>query len=232
MKIAIMQPYFLPYIGYFQLIGAVDLFVVYDNIKYTKKGWINRNRIADRFSESVISLPLKAGSDSLDVCERELAESFDGNKFLQKFSGSYRAAPQYKAVHDLLNCIMQTDSRNLFDFIHASLQHVCAYTGLTTPMVVSSSIPLDHTLRGKDKVLALCKELGATQYINPIGGVDLYDKAEFAAQGVELGFLQAQEFVYPRMGGVLIPWLSFIDVLMYNPLETVSDELRHGYRII
>jgi len=231
-KIAIMQPYFLPYIGYFQLIGAVDAFIVYDNIKYTKKGWINRNRIADRSTESVISLPLKAGSDSLDVRDRGLAESFDGNKVLQKFSGAYGAAPQYEAVFCLLKRIMHTDTRNLFEFIHASLQHVCAYTGLVTPMLVSSTIPIDHSLRGKDKVLALCKELGATQYINPIGGVDLYDKSEFAAQGVTLGFLQAQEFVYPRMGGVFIPWLSFIDVLMYNPLETVSYELSHGYRII
>ncbi len=230
-KIAIMQPYFLPYIGYFQLIGAVDVFVVYDNIKYTKKGWINRNRIADHVSESIFSLPLKAGSDSLDVCERELAQTFVGNKFLQKFSGTYSAAPQYAAVYDLLKCIMQTDSRNLFEFIHASLRLVCAYTGLTTPMVVSSSLPIDHTLKGKDKVLALCKELGATQYINPIGGVDLYDKAEFAAQGVELGFLQAQEFVYPRLGGVFIPWLSIIDVLMFNAQDVVSNELRHGYRI-
>jgi len=214
------------------LIGAVDVFVVYDNIKYTKKGWINRNRIANRFSECGISLPLKAGSDSLDVCERELAESFDGRKFMQKFSGAYSGAPEYKDVIDLLADIMRTDSRNLFEFIHASLQHVCDYVGVATPMVVSSSIPIDHTLKGKDKVLALCKELGATQYINPIGGLDLYDKAEFAAQGVELGFLQAQEFVYPRMGGVFIPWLSFIDVLMFNSLHVVSNELRHGYRII
>lgn len=226
-----MQPYFLPYIGYFQLIGAVDLFVVYDNIKYTKKGWINRNRIADRVSESVISLPLKSGSDALDVCQRELAETFDSKKFLRKFSGTYSTAPQYKAVYSLLEQVMQTDSRNLFNFIHESLRLVSAYAGLTTPMLVSSAVSIDHTLKGKDKVLALCKELGATQYINPIGGVDLYDKAEFAAQGVELGFLQAQEFVYPRMGGVFIPWLSIVDVLMFNPLEVVSHEIRHGYRI-
>lgn len=227
-----MQPYFLPYIGYFQLIGAVDAFIVYDNIKYTKKGWINRNRIADRSNEHMISLPLKAGSDSLDVRERELAESFDGNKLLQRFSGAYRGAQQYEAVFGLLMSIMQKDSRNLFEFIHTSLQHVCAYTRITTPMIVSSTMPIDHTLKGKDKVLALCKELGAKHYINPIGGLDLYDKAEFAAQGVKLSFLQSQEFVYPRMGGVFIPWLSIVDVLMFNPLEVAAHEIRHGFRII
>lgn len=227
-----MQPYFLPYIGYFQLIGAVDLFVVYDNIKYTKKGWINRNRIADRHAESVISLPLRSGSDSLNVCQRELAEAFDRNKLLQRFSGAYNAAPQYHAVSNLLKEIMQTDSRNLFEFIHSSLLQLNAYVGLTTPMVVSSSIPIDHSLKGKDKVLALCKGLGAKQYINPIGGVDLYDKAEFAAQGVKLSFLQSQEFVYPRMGGVFIPWLSIVDVLMFNPIEVAAQQIRQGYRII
>lgn len=232
MKIAIMQPYFVPYIGYFQLIGAVDVFVIYDNIKYTKKGWINRNRIADRFSESVISVPLKAGSDSLDVRERTLADTFDDRKFLQKFTGAYSSAPQYPAVIKLLEQIIRSDSRNLFEYVYASLCHICTYAGVTTPFVVSSSIQIDHSLKGKDKVLALCKALGATEYINSIGGIELYDKAEFASHGVELKFIQANEFVYPRMGGVFIPWLSIIDVLMYNPLDVVSNEIANGYRIL
>ncbi|AVC45854.1 wbqC-like family protein (plasmid) [Rhizobium leguminosarum bv. viciae] len=90
MKLAIMQPYFFPYIGYFQLIHAVDKFVVYDNIKYTKKGWINRNRILRNGEDYTFSLPIKAASDSLDICDRTLSTEFDRNKLVNQIQGAYR----------------------------------------------------------------------------------------------------------------------------------------------
>ena len=80
MKLAIMQPYFFPYIGYFQLIKSVDEFVIYDNIQYTKKGWINRNRILVNGTDYLISLPLKKDSDYLNVVDRQLAESWEKDR--------------------------------------------------------------------------------------------------------------------------------------------------------
>src|SRR5947209_7177881 len=120
-----MQPYFLPYIGYFQLIAAVDRFVIYDHIKYTKKGWINRNRFLLNGRDAMFSVPLKKASDSLDVVERELATDFDRNKLLNQFSGAYRRAPCFDETFALLDRIVRHDDNNLFRYIHHSVTLLC-----------------------------------------------------------------------------------------------------------
>src|SRR5215471_7161964 len=116
MKLAIMQPYFFPYIGYFQLVSAVDLFIVYDNIKYTKKGWINRNRLLNNGQEAVFSLPLKGASDFLDVRDRELAESFEADRLLNQIGGAYGRAPYFAQTIRLVDEIVHHEERNLFGF--------------------------------------------------------------------------------------------------------------------
>src|SRR5215471_18736437 len=117
MKLAIMQPYFFPYIGYFQLVSAVDLFIVYDNIKYTKKGWINRNRLLNNGQAAAFSLPLKAASDFMDVRDRELAESFEPNKLLNQIAGAYRRAPYFPQTIPLVDKVVHHEDRNLFRFL-------------------------------------------------------------------------------------------------------------------
>lgn len=223
MKLAIMQPYFLPYIGYFQLIAAVDLFVVYDNIKYTKKGWINRNRMLSNGAASTFSLPLRSDSDLREVRDRELSNDFDRRKLLNRFEGAYRNAPEFAATFELVKRIVNDDHTNLFDFIHHSLRELCAYLQIETEIVVSSTIDIDHALRGQDKVLALCQAVGATEYLNASGGTELYSVQEFASKGIELAFLRSSPVEYQQGGGEFIPWLSVIDVLMFNPRETVRD---------
>lgn len=232
MKAAIMQPYFLPYIGYFQLIAAVDRFVVYDRIKYTKKGWINRNRLLVDGRDAMFSLPLKAASDGLDVAERELAPNFDRRKLLNQFAGAYRRAPQFEPTYALLEGIVNHPATDLFGYIHHSLAAVCAHLKIRTPLAVSSSLNFDNTLRGPEKVLAICATLGADHYLNPIGGTELYDKTEFAAKGVKLQFLKAQPFEYPQFGSPFVPWLSIVDVLMFNPVETIHGNLVRRYELI
>ena len=179
-----MQPYFFPYIGYFQLIGAVDLFVVYDNIKYTKKGWINRNRILADKHEAMISLPLKNDADVLHVRDRELAADFRSDKLLNKLKGAYCRAPYFDQVFPLLEKVLNYDDRNLFRFIHHSIVAVCEYLEITTPLALSSSIPIDHALKNQDKVIALCEAAGASVYVNPIGGTSLYTEADFLDKGI------------------------------------------------
>lgn len=225
MRLAIMQPYFLPYIGYFQLIAAVDRFVVYDRIKYTKKGWINRNRMLLNGKDAVFSLPLRTGSDSLDVVERELASDFNGDRLLNQFRGAYARAPQFESTYALLERIVRFPDDNLFDYIHRSLAAVCEHLGIRTPLQASSTVAFDNSLKGQDKVLALCKAAGATQYLNPIGGTELYQREAFAAQGIELQFLKPQPYEYPQFGGAFVPWLSIVDVLMFNPVEAVRSRL-------
>jgi hypothetical protein len=232
MKLAIMQPYFLPYIGYFQLIAAVDAFVVYDNIKYTKKGWINRNRMLKNGQDLMFSVPLKNDSDALDVCQRELAESFDAGKLLNQLDGAYRRAPYFEQTFPLIEQIVNHSETNLFRFLHHSMVSTCAHLGITTKIVISSDIAIDHTLKNVDKVLALCDALGASTYVNAIGGMDLYSKDEFQRRGIELKFIQSKAFEYPQYGGGFVPWLSIIDVLMFNPMHAVRTAIATNYELI
>lgn len=232
MKLAIMQPYFLPYIGYFQLIGAADRFVIYDNIKYTKKGWINRNRRLQNGAEAMFSLPLKKASDSLEVIERELSPDFDRGALLNQFSGSYARAPHFAEVFPLLERIARHDETNLFRYIHHSVGAMSAHLGIGTEIIVSSTIDIDHGLRAQDKVIALCHALGADTYVNPIGGLELYDRDVFRAAGIELQFLRPRPFEYAQLGAPFIPWLSIIDVMMFNPRDAVRERLASGYELL
>ena len=127
MKLAIMQPYFFPYIGYFQLIAAADNFIIYDNIKYTKKGWINRNRILCDGGVSVFSLPLKKDSDYLDVRQRELSDNFDSKKLLRQLKQSYKKAPYFEETYALVSSIINYSELNLFNFLHHSIINICNY---------------------------------------------------------------------------------------------------------
>jgi len=232
MRVAIMQPYFFPYIGYFQLMAAVDLFIVYDNIKYTKKGWINRNRMLQSGKDVMFSLPLRNDSDSLDVCDRVLAADFDRDKLLNRLRGAYNRAPNYAAVSAMIERAVRHDDTNLFAYLHHALRECCEHLGLTTPIRVSSSVPIDHGLNNQDKVIALAKAVGATTYVNAIGGLELYDRAAFRDQGLELQFIRSRAFEYPQFGDPFVPWLSIIDVLMFNPLDTVSRVLLYRFEMI
>lgn len=231
MKLAIMQPYFLPYAGYFQLLAAADTFVVYDEIKYTKKGWINRNRRLQDGADVVFSLPLKKGSDSLDVVERELAADFDPAKLLGQFRASYAAAPQFAQVWPLLERILHYEDRNLFRYVHHSIAEVAAYLGLETPLRTSSTVEVEPGLKAQDRVIALCRAMGADTYINPPGGTDLYDREEFLRHGIALRFLQPEPFEYAQYGDPFVPWLSIVDVLMFNSLPAVRDYVQSGYEL-
>ncbi len=232
MKLGIMQPYFLPYIGYFQLIASVDTFVVYDNIKYTKKGWINRNRMLSNGSDAMFSLPLRKASDSLDIVQRDLAEGFDRKKLLNQFRGAYVHAPQFAQTFPLLERIVHYEDTNLFRFIYYSIGQLCEYLSIKTKIIVSSEVAIDHELKGQDKVLALCKAAGADTYINTIGGIELYSKDYFRRDGIDLYFIKARPFEYAQFGSAFVPWLSIVDMLMFNPLEVIRACASENYELI
>lgn len=232
MKAAIMQPYFLPYIGYFQLIRNVDVFVIYDNIKYTKKGWINRNRLLQDGSDATFSLPLKKASDSLDVRDRELAQDFNRAKLLNQFKEAYRRAPEFARVFPLIEDVMSRSESNLFAFLYRSLTRTCDFLSIGTPIVVSSTLSIDHTMQSQYKVLAICRCIGADVYMNPIGGVELYSKSAFASHGVQLEFLRSRPIEYTQFGATFVPWLSIIDVLMFNSPSVIAGMLNDGYELL
>lgn len=227
MTIGIMQPYFLPYIGYWQLLNAVDTFVVYDNIKYVKRSWINRNRMLLNGRESLFSLPLKADSDYRDIVERELSESFEKDrlKTIRKIEESYKKAPYFSdAFPVIVNCFSYPD-KNLFSFIYHSIIQIKAYLGISTQIVVSSTIDMDHSLRSQDRVIATCKKLAARRYINAIGGKELYDKKVFAEHEIELSFIQSKPIDYKQYDNSFVPWLSIMDVMMFNSPEEIQEML-------
>jgi len=232
MKVAIMQPYFFPYIGYFQLIAAVDVFVVYDNIKYTKKGWISRNRMLQNGRDVMFSLPLKSDSDYFDVCERELAAEFNRDKLLNQFKGAYRLAPYFAQTFPLVEQIVRYEDTNLFSFVHYSIIKICEHLGITTEIRISSDISIDHELKSQDKVLALCEAVGANTYVNAIGGMELYSKDVFREKRIELKFIRSLPLEYPQLGNEFVPWLSIIDVMMFNSLDTIKTCISSNYELI
>jgi hypothetical protein len=232
MKIAIMQPYFLPYIGYWQLINAVDIFVVYDNIKYTKKGWINRNRFIQNGKEAIFTIPIRKDSDSLDVRDRYLADDFNKREFSKKILNAYKKSLSYEYLNKHFDSIILFPSTSLFDYILNSIQELCQLLKIRTPIIVSSTIKCDHSLRSTDRVKAIVKALGGNTYINPIGGLELYNKADFFTDGIELQFLKSSSFEYTQPTPTFIPFLSIIDLAMHNSMETVREQIHRGFELL
>lgn len=232
-KIAIMQPYFFPYIGYFQLINSVDEFVIYDNIQFTKKGWINRNRILLNEKDEYISIPLKKDSDFLNVNQRLLSDTWkvDRKKMLNKIMESYRKAPQFELAYPLFEKCLMIEETNLFDFINNSIKETLQYLSITSTMTLSSSIHIDHQLKSEEKVLAICRAQKASTYINPSGGIELYSKERFEHNGIKLQFQKSNPLNYVQYKNEFLPWLSILDVMMFNTKEEIKSFL-NDYQLI
>ncbi|MDR2955145.1 MAG: WbqC family protein [Prevotella sp.] len=231
MTIGIMQPYFLPYIGYFQLMNAVDKYVIYDNIQYTKKGWINRNRILQNGKDVLITIPVEKDSDYLDIKDRNVSQNFDKKKLLNQIRESYRKAPYFQEIMPLIEDIVNYEECNLAKYIYNSIDKIRIFLGINTELIVSSTIDTDHSLKGQDKVIALCKTLDAKNYYNAIGGQALYDKDEFAKENINLNFLSSNPVEYKQFKNEFIPWLSILDVMMFNSVDEIGKML-DDYKLI
>lgn len=227
MTIGIMQPYLFPYIGYWQLINIVDTFVIYDNIQFSKKGWFHRNNILLDGKKTLFSIPLKKDSDSLDVVDRFISDDADKeiNKIIRQIEIAYKKAPYFKDVFPMIKEIFQNKEINLFKYIYNSVLEICNYLEIDTKIIISSTIDIDHSLKSQDKVIALNKVLNATKYINPIGGIELYDFEKFQNENIELFFLNSNVPEYNQFGKEFIPYLSIIDIMMFNSREEIKKML-------
>lgn len=227
MKVAIMQPYFLAYIGYYQLIQSVDKFVIYDNIEFTKKGWFNRNRILLNGKDKLFTIPLKSDSDYLPVNERYVADSYnkERHKIIQWIKNSYKKAPFYQENIQFIENLFNQNNRNLFEFIYFSVNQVCDLLQIETNIIKSSKLEIDHSLKSEDKVIALCNCLNADMYINAIGGKELYSKDRFKQNNIDLKFIRTRKIEYKQFSYEFLPWLSIIDVLMFNGVEKTKNML-------
>lgn len=227
MKVAIMQPYFFPYIGYWQLINAVDTFVIYDNIQFSKKGWFHRNNILMNCKKTMFTIPLKKDTDYLDVIDRYLSDDSEKhiNKIVAQIKNNYRKTPYYNDIFPLIETVFLYQEKNLFSYIFHSIKIICDYLDIDTNIVKSSTIDIDHNLRSQNKVIAINKSLHSTTYINPIGGTELYNKESFKKENIELQFLESEVPMYKQFNDEFLPYLSIIDVMMFNSKKEVKKML-------
>lgn len=228
MKTGIMQPYFLPYIGYWQLLNAVDKFVVYDNIQFTNKSWIRRNRILENTKDSLFTIPLKSDSDYLDIRDRFISDQYfnkDSGKFIRKIKDAYRKAPYFDEAMPVIEKCFLYQEKNLFTFIFNSIKIISEYLGINTEIIVSSHIEMDHSLKSQKRVLEICRKLSTAVYINPIGGLELYDSESFKSNGIDLKFIISNNVEYKQFDNEFIPNLSIIDVMMFNSINEIKKML-------
>lgn len=227
MKIGIMQPYFLPYIGYWQLMNAVDRYVIYDDVNYIKGGWINRNRILVEGQPKYFNLQLIGASSNKKINEVGINRDYRIiGKELRIIEGAYKKAPFYNIMKPFIEKILQCESNNLSKYLKNSFDIICSYIGITTELIFSSELDKDCNLKGQEKIISICKLLGATEYYNAIGGQQLYSYSDFMNHNIILKFLKTNDIEYRQFNNIFQKNLSIIDVLMFNSKERVSQMLQ------
>ncbi len=232
-KIAIMQPYFFPYIGYFQLIAAVDKFIIYDDVNFINRGWINRNNILVNGTAQLIQVPLVGASQNKLINEVELIKEMKWKaKLLRTIEQSYKKAPQFLSTFELIQTLFDKEHSHISDFNVNSIQVVSKYLGIDTQIVPSSSHYQNKYLSGQNRILDICLKENANHYINPIGGVDLYDRGLFKKSNITLNFIQPKALPYPQKITTFVPFLSVIDILMNCELNYIKTTLLKTYELI
>ncbi len=227
--IGVMQPYFMPYIGYWQLMKAVDTYVIFDDVNFIKRGWVNRNNILVNGERHLFTISLKEASQNKHFNEILIADDFQ--KFIKTIRFNYHKAPYFEPTMQLLERIVSYPDKTLSTFLMNSFQETLDYLGIQTKLILSSSIKKDNSLKGSNKILDICRILGATTYYNAIGGQELYDKAKFREHGIDLYFVETPMVAYPQLSKDFVPYLSMIDVLMNNSPEEVNKML-DNYNLI
>ena len=221
-KVAIMQPYLFPYIGYWQLLAAVDEFVLLDDVQYINRGWINRNRILVEGRDHLFSFSVKKDSQQKKINERFFAEDFsvDRTRFLRTLQCSYRKAPYFGPVFSLVERSLEFSAENLARNLGGNIALLSDYLQIKTPVRYASDIDCDKQLKAQAYILELTRRLQGNVYVNLSGGKQLYDQAVFRQNAIELLFIQTEQIEYQQFGQPFVPFLSIIDVMMFNsPVE-------------
>lgn len=225
-KIGVMQPYFIPYIGYWQLLNTVDTYVVFDDVNYIKRGWINRNRILINKEPHYINLELSGASQNKKINEIELSSDIEQRgKILKTIEYNYKRAPFYEETMNLIKKILLNEEKNLALFLYDQIKIIADYLDVNTEIIMSSSLDKNNELKGQDKIIDICKILNADDYYNAIGGVNLYSREKFECKKIGLHFLESQSIEYQQFGDVFYGSLSIVDVMMFNSRDQVKTML-------
>ena len=226
MKIAIMQPYFFPYIGYWQLVNEVDKFVIFDDVNFINKGWINRNRILIDGEPRYINIQLKKASQNKLIKETEvICDDVYNKKLLKTIETNYKKAPYFDSVYPLLADVITYKEENLSKFLVYSIKQICQYLSIDTEIIISSKLNKNSDLKGQDKIIQMCKILNTSEYYNTIGGQELYSYEDFRKENIVLKFLKSNCREYNQFNSKFVPDLSIIDVMMFNAKDNLSTRL-------
>lgn len=219
------QPYFIPYIGYWQLINAVDVFLISDDYNYIDKGWVNRNRILENGKDQYFNIELDHASSNKKINQLYVSNLFRADKKLLQLRTVYRKAPYFEEGYELMRKILECADKNLADFLEHSIRCVCEYLEIRTKLVRTSSIPHNDELKKEFRIFDQCRFVGADVYINAIGGQKLYSYEQFKEHGIKLGFIKTGDIQYKQYGADFVPSLSIIDVIMFNSKEEIQQML-------
>lgn len=231
-KISIMQPYFFPYLGYWQMYSAVDKFVILDDVNYIKKGYINSNSILIQGRASKFTIPLEKASQNKLINESKLVDDTSWKKqLLKKIELAYKKSSFFEEFFPLFREIVQYDETDLVKYLKNSFEKVSKYLGLNTEILLSSEIEKDNSLKAEERIIEICKRLNTDVYINAIGGRKLYDGEHFSQNRISLKFIKMGEYEYRQYSNPFVPNLSFIDVLFFNDKAAVK-KLLENYELI
>jgi hypothetical protein len=232
MKIAIMQPYLFPYIGYFQLVNSVNKFVVYDDVAFIKQGWINRNNILLNQQKHLFFVPVKGISSFRNISETEIDYTQNWpRKMLLTFEQAYKKSPYFQNIFPIIQSVFNSKKQSISELAFDSIFQVCNYLDIDTEFSISSKVYQNQEIKGQDRVIDICLKENATQYINPIGGLELYSNADFLDKNIQLNFIQSLPHSYKQFNNEFVPWLSIIDVLMFNSKES-TKLLLNEYKLV
>jgi len=221
-----MQPYFFPYIGYFQLIAVVDKFIIYDDVNFINRGWINRNNILINGNAGLISVPLNGASQNKLI--KEIAPLRDQkwrNTMLKSIEHNYKKAPQFNSVFPMVQWLINIDSPTISEFNYIGIKAVCEYLDITTFLVPSSEIYGNGDLKAQNRILAICQREKANHYINPTGGMELYNRELFSKEGITLSFIRSELPSYNQFKGEFTPALSIIDAMMFCDVDEIKYQI-------
>ncbi len=230
--IGIMQPYFFPYVGYFQLLKQCDVFVLYDDVNFIKRGWVNRNRILVNQEPNLLTVPCKKASQNKFINQIKVnLDKKSLNKILNTIRMAYQKAPFFDHVYPLARDVLTAGDETIGDLSSRSIRAVVHYLDLPVEIKKSSAHYSNWDMCKADRLIDICHQEGIANYVNALGGKEIYTKRYFKNKGINLYFLVPEAVPYKQFQNDFVPWLSILDVLMFNDVSTVKDHILNAYQL-
>jgi hypothetical protein len=235
MKLGIMQPYIFPYLGYFQLINAVDTFIIYDDVTFIKQGWINRNHILLNGAKYQFTIPLQNTSSNALIKDSLVSDRpFDWEaKLLQTITNAYKKAPHFNMIFPMVESIIKGSKNKSISCVATNaIEAIMRLLSINTSLIKTSADYKNQHLKSEERIIALCHKESAVTYVNAIGGRELYNFSHFAENKINLCFIKPAMLAYKQFKNEFIASLSIIDTLMFVHPDVIKNELLPAYSLL